>query len=63
VELDDIYDTFEYTDLTGDDLDAEVVAEARRITALLRGIGVVAQPRFPEPVTRRCPMASCARPA
>jgi hypothetical protein len=34
VELDDIYDTLEYRDLTADDLDADVVAEARTITTL-----------------------------
>ncbi len=31
VELDDVYDTIEYTDTTEQDVDAEVIAEARRI--------------------------------
>lgn len=33
VELDDIYDTIEYTHMTEQDVNDEVVAEARRITA------------------------------
>lgn len=33
VGLDDVYDTLEYTDCTVAELDAEVVAEARRIAA------------------------------
>lgn len=31
VELDDVYDTIEYSDMTEEEVDAEVVAEARRI--------------------------------
>jgi hypothetical protein len=31
VELDDVYDTIEYTDMTEQDVDADVIAEARRI--------------------------------
>ncbi|WP_212808658.1 hypothetical protein [Micromonospora endophytica] len=31
VELDDVYDTLEYTDMTEQDLEGEILAEARRI--------------------------------
>ncbi|GID29545.1 hypothetical protein Abr02nite_45280 [Paractinoplanes brasiliensis] len=36
VDLDDMYDTLEYIDMTEQDLDNEILAEARRITAICR---------------------------
>lgn len=48
VELDDIYDTLEYTNMTEQDINDEILAEARRI------LGTTGRNAASAPATPRC---------